>query len=581
MTTLTPLVLCLLLQVIPNIRTQVSITPINNYVYTSQLGPARVLSSFHKFIHYINLTDLNTEIEHNEHVLLSLQRFIENKSHQNNYVKISANISLQNIGFERLISNSLNQITEIKNRISAFNPSRIRRGLINPIGNLHKFLFGTMDNDDRESISKALSVLEENQFKITKRIQIQTSVTTQLLEHYNKTVSSLVFNQNSIVKQLEKILNQISYISREHDVIIKVQNAFSQLYMNLDKIKEFVMTIENAISFAHLKELHPAILPKSELILILQQLQSTFNSEQLIHLNDISNYYRIFSINVNVIENIIYFIIYAPIFDTKEFSLFHSFPIPWKNQTLVIPQPYTLMSLTSYMVLPESCPQIEGTYICKGHPQAFDDGCEISIISNGNSSKCPVRTVILQSNIVEQISQDEIIVVPKKDVKLPFKCNPGSGIHLAIEPSILKVPEDCQVTIAGQKFLNSKELPKAIKFALPKIDVPRPTENSNTGLLQLKHITLDEIAHLHKTMQDLPPLDINPITESHQTVNIGLTTVVMGILMFALILYIYKKKPSWFQNRKPQEQTPGDVELQATPEVQPRQGGVMYITSQR
>lgn len=33
--------------------------------------------------------------------------------------------------------------------------------------------------------------------------------------------------------------------------------------MNLHKMKEFIMSIENAISFAQFKELHPPIIPKA------------------------------------------------------------------------------------------------------------------------------------------------------------------------------------------------------------------------------------------------------------------------------------------------------------------------------
>lgn len=63
-----------------------------------------------------------------------------------------------------------------------------------------------------------------------------------------------------LVQQLEKVIYQLIHIGKELDDITKIQNTFTQLYMNVNRLKEFVMTIENAISFAHLKKLHPAIL---------------------------------------------------------------------------------------------------------------------------------------------------------------------------------------------------------------------------------------------------------------------------------------------------------------------------------
>lgn len=573
------LVLLNLLLVAPEIKGQISVNPIQNFIYTSQLGPARIPSTFHKFIHFFNLTDLNTEIRNNENVLFSLKNIIENKSYQKNYVRISLNLLLTNMGFEKLILHNLNQISEIKNRIAAFSPSRTRRGLINPIGNIYSYLFGTMDNDDKLSINKALSTLEENQFKISKRIETQTSITTKLLEHYNRTISTLVENQNTLVKQLEKALSQLSNITNEHQLITKIQNIFSQLYMNLDKIKEFVMTIENAISFAHLKELHPAILPRSDLALILKELELLFPPEQIIHFKDFRNYYRIFSIKIHVEDNIIYFVIYAPIFDTAQYNYFHSCPIPWKNHTVIIPHPYVLMSLNTYMVPPESCPEVENIYICKGQPQPLDDSCEIAIITKGDPSRCPIRTSILFSNIIEQISQDKVIVVPLEPVKIPFSCEISSGIQILTEPCVIHIPEDCQVTITGRKFFNSKELVKAMQFSLPAITIPVTVENSTLPHIQLKQVKLDEISELHKMSQELQPLDLSYIHHNVRSANIGLILITISITISILVMFLYKYRIKWFRQPPRVSQTPGDVELQSNPEVSSRQGGVMFITT--
>lgn len=76
---------------------------------------------------------------------------------------------------------------------------------------------------------------------LTIGILYKYSLTMKLLERYNKTISALISNLNISAKQLER--SQIS----------KVQNIFSPLYMNLDKIREFDIAIENAFTFVHLK----------------------------------------------------------------------------------------------------------------------------------------------------------------------------------------------------------------------------------------------------------------------------------------------------------------------------------------
>lgn len=90
-------------------------------------------------MHFFNLTDFNIEIPHIEKVWLSLENKFKNESVKNNYGKISLNIFLTNLGFQMLILNNQNQIYETKNWFKVFSPTLILRGLIHPIGTIHKY----------------------------------------------------------------------------------------------------------------------------------------------------------------------------------------------------------------------------------------------------------------------------------------------------------------------------------------------------------------------------------------------------------------------------------------------------------
>lgn len=68
-----------------------------------------------------------------------------------------------------------------------------------------------------------------------------------------------------------------------------IEDSFTKLYINLNRVKEFVLTLEHVHSFKNLKELHPEMLP-TDLISKLRKLDSAFDTKQIRH------YYRIFSI---------------------------------------------------------------------------------------------------------------------------------------------------------------------------------------------------------------------------------------------------------------------------------------------
>lgn len=81
--------------------------------------------------------------------------------------------------------------------------------------------------------------------------------------------------------------------------------------------------------------------------------------------------------------------------------------------------------------------------------------------------------------IIEQISQDKIVVVLMESVKITFSCEISTGIQFLTEDSVIHIPEHCQVIITGCKFFNSKELVKAIQFRFPTITIPVIVENSS------------------------------------------------------------------------------------------------------
>lgn len=89
------------------------------------------------------LTDFNLDIHNNENSLLYLQN-IENEVDSNNYFKVTINIYLLNMGCEGLILPY-----KSKNRLAPFSSSRIRRRLINLIGNIYlKQLTMMIDQND-------------------------------------------------------------------------------------------------------------------------------------------------------------------------------------------------------------------------------------------------------------------------------------------------------------------------------------------------------------------------------------------------------------------------------------------------
>lgn len=71
-----------------------------------------------------------------------------------------------------------------------------------------------MDSNDREAITESLETLEENHFKISKLLEVQTSLYTKLLQHFNRTDSKYTSNIYTLYKIFIKFTYNIKYITK-------------------------------------------------------------------------------------------------------------------------------------------------------------------------------------------------------------------------------------------------------------------------------------------------------------------------------------------------------------------------------
>lgn len=149
------------------------------------------------------------------------------------------------------------ELESLRNKIHTIIPHRHRRGLFNGIGTLTKWLFGTMDANDRTNIEKYLSTINMNNHNIIDNMNQQIKINDNLQESLNKI-------KNTIETDRQEILNKFTYFTQKEQ---EDQNnlIIIQLVMNLNRIKEKVEQIQQNIASARLNLLNPNILTNDEI----------------------------------------------------------------------------------------------------------------------------------------------------------------------------------------------------------------------------------------------------------------------------------------------------------------------------
>lgn len=148
-----------------------------------------------------------------------------------------------------------NEIQNIRAKIQTITPSngmRKRRGLINGIGKIYKWLFGTMDDEDRKDILKHLQIIHINTHNTITNINKQIYINT----HFNDSITNL---KNTINKDINILQESYTNITKANSNINK-NLCYLDYMIKLKTLENKINEIQSNIASAKQKIIHPGIL---------------------------------------------------------------------------------------------------------------------------------------------------------------------------------------------------------------------------------------------------------------------------------------------------------------------------------
>lgn len=147
------------------------------------------------------------------------------------------------------------ELLDARNKLITLKPKQIRqrRGLINGIGSMSKWLFGTMDDEDRQNIQKHIFNINEIINNNNQQIIINN--------YFNETINHL----KTIIKNDKKIIEtKINSI----DKILDIENdnhIYLEQLSNIQLIKNKIEHLQDNVISAKYGMIHPSILTFNEI----------------------------------------------------------------------------------------------------------------------------------------------------------------------------------------------------------------------------------------------------------------------------------------------------------------------------
>lgn len=507
------------------------IIDLNNHFLPINLGKSRLIYNTHIFIHYFNYLELKPQIN-----------------------TILANINLIKIGYKNLtaenstISKTLTHISstdldftfkqlidKYDNLQPSIKPRRVRRGLIDPIGNLYKAAFGLLDANDGECIEAAIKALGNNQKNLYKSMNRQMSLSSKLIERLNTSLSIITDNQRNIASHIKLLENRYDTFIMTSLKLLTLQNIARQITNNCALLITLIDQLENAIMFAHLHAIHPSIVRSNEIQEMINILETHYDQNNVIKFSSILSYYKLLTTQVFFEEGRIIFTINFPLITRDEFKLYQIIPIP-QNNTLYYPTTFFLLTThLQNLMIQQKCPEIENTLYCAQENHQADD-CMLSTTSLKPPTNCHKRSIILRTTLTQKIDNN-LIVVPKPDETATITCNGQEQIQLINQPVLIQLQNKCIVEVNHVKFDATAQKFTTSPLLLPKIELPIDISKTHYEPIEIRDPELEKIQDLKHIIQHPDPLIPTDITAHSYT----------GLIIFLAICLAVVATYLWYR----------------------------------
>ena len=464
-----------------------------------KLGTARVFNYYRSFIHYYDLTDIVVQIKIiNDHY---------NRLKVNVAVNLHSDYSEEIQNYENVLKFQIEHAKSKLDNILMLRSENLRtkRGLINGLGSVIKFITGNLDDNDAKRYDAILDELHKNQDNIISATNEQISLTKDIIHNFKETIQLLISNDKKINEKINEIGSNLRNFVYEFRHVLFIKNVFDQLNSNLNIVIQLLQDLENAITFAKLGIPHNSIIKRKEFNFILGNLFKDIPEDQLLFpLSNTSKYFETVYVKSYISKNRLVFVLSIPIVLPKIFNYYHLFSVPviqsGNNYKMLIPaQPYFVADAQSYMYVNDLCDDVGGIYFCKQNnlvrevPKA-DCVFEMLKLSN-HYEECKLTNAFIENNIVTRIDESNYILVLVKHTKVQVKCGRNELQNL-IGTYFAKIPIECLLIINDVVYKNlGKQYTQEALF-FPKLNISQDVSFSDVNEVKLDHVNLDKLQSL-------------------------------------------------------------------------------------
>jgi hypothetical protein len=495
------------------------------------------------------------------HVNISV--FIEKFDEMNNLINYNDKLCLANTNVSNICNNFKSELKITKTTLlkrytslmSLQNGVRMKRGLINVIGEFENWAFGVVGDSDYQKIQQEINTNKNNNEKTLVTMKTQVKLVQSSLNQMSNVSSITSQNFIKLQREYNDLVNKINF--KQNDLIeIQINQQLSNYLTNFNFIMtSFSLEMEellNALLLAHKNILHPVILNNIQLKTILGNIQSELSTNQVLPLNidvnsSLEEFMKLVTITTKFSNFQLLFIINFPICTPEIYTLFQIWPMPIEvtNSQFMFIQPnnpYLAISQNNQQFI--SFSDVDYNKCTLGITVKYCELdipvylgiyplCEIQLLKLTNNTvlpkQCAVHHIFHNNAYFKKLNtKNTFLYWVSTTVQTTLVCSASTTFHILKGAGTIKLPSACSLYTPTTILRASEDKIKNINMSVnisPDISLLNISElnlkinkikNSKIHLKNL-HFQIPELKNLHQSSQKLDDIIRDIDKESEDT----------------------------------------------------------------
>lgn len=235
-------------------------------LHFERLGNLQYYLSEWTLISFVSLDGLEKEFQVINTGLQRLEKACDNPGFSYNNYFLNFTVCTNDL---RMLRIHFNEISKSRLVVQSLVDHRQKRGLIDAVGSVQKFLFGTLDADDGTYYDSQLRLVTDNLDDSLTLIQEQSQIVRSCVERFNNTIQDAQFNEQLLANKTKELVQEASFVKQKLSTLAAEQlidECASRLMYLISKYRSDVESLTDSILFAKFGSLHPHVIAPNDLI---------------------------------------------------------------------------------------------------------------------------------------------------------------------------------------------------------------------------------------------------------------------------------------------------------------------------